>query len=377
MGWEAVAGAAAPIVGGIIGDQLSQGDKKRALDAQKAALAAIQGVPLSEYDTSLPETPVYEMPDDINYQQYQSAGELTPQQIATVNLGPSEMGNVYVDPRLKEAQLQSLRTMQELGQSGGMTMADKAQLAGIQAQSAGEQRGAREALLQNMRQRGVSGSGLELAAMLEGQQGAANQASMQGLNVAGMAQQRALEAMQGAGQLGGQMSAQDFQQQSDVAAAKDAISRFNAQNSQQVGTQNTGILNNAQAANLAARQSLMNQNTGLSNEQMLKNIDIANNRNQVRGDQYQASFAPIAYKNDLKSQTFGQGMQKATGVAGQQQALGNAYANKAQQTAQMFSGIGQGVGQGAAAYGQSNNAQAQQDWQTKQNELDRKAYGTK
>ncbi len=55
--------------------------------------------------------------------------------------------------------------------------------------------------------------------------------------------------MQG-GQLGGQMRSQDFGEQSSKAQAQDAISRFNAANSQSVQGQNVATKNTAQAANL-------------------------------------------------------------------------------------------------------------------------------
>lgn len=349
--WGAVASMAAPIVGGVIGNQQAQGARNEQEELQRQALQTMQNVKLPEYDTNLPDTPTYERPQYVDFGQYESAGQLTPETLQTISQGPSEMGNVYVDPRLKEAQMQSLRRLQEVG-GEGLTATDRARLAESQGQIAGESRGNRERILQSMRERGVSGSGLELAAMLEGQQASANRAAQSGLEIEGMAQQRALQAMQGAGQLGGQMGAQEFGQQADIAQAKDAINRFNAANSQDIMARNAAIRNSAQASNLQARQGLMNSNVDLRNQQQTTNLGVTGQRNQTAANQYAANMSPIEYKNQLQNQGFSAGMQKAGGVsAGQQAQAAQAGAN-ADRTAAMWSSIGQGAGQGAAAYSQ-------------------------
>ena len=70
-------------------------------------------------------------------------------------------------------------------------------------------------------------------AQLMANQNAANQNNQSGLEVAGMAQNRALQAGQAAGQLGSQMEGQQYAQQAQRAAAQDAIAQFNARNALQ------------------------------------------------------------------------------------------------------------------------------------------------
>lgn len=70
--------------------------------------------------------------------------------------------------------------------------------------------------------------------------------------------------MQG-GNLGGTMRAQDFSEDSAKAQAKDAISKFNAANTQNVQASNIADRNQAQATNLQNKQTIAAQNVTLRN----------------------------------------------------------------------------------------------------------------
>lgn len=223
---------------------------------------------------------------------------------ATALQGNTAMDGISTDPRLRDAQMGALSQLQQLASSGGMTAADKANLAQIQANAAQAAQGQRAAILQNAAQKGMSGSGMQLLAQLQATQGDVNNASQQDLGIAGQAQQRALDAMMQSGQLGGSIQQQDFNQQSQVAAAQDAISRFNASNTNAMNQYNagqgnemnryngnnalntniynnnmaydankynTGAVNQAQYYDTGARQNVSNANTGLSNQQEMTN----------------------------------------------------------------------------------------------------------
>jgi hypothetical protein len=311
----AIGAVAAPVVGGIIGNSAAQADKDRAAAARAAALAAFQGisVPAAEQQA-------------IQLQREQSAGTLTPQQEALYQQGPSAMNGVAVDPRLKTAQLQALSSLQNIGNSGGMNLQDQANMQNLIGQQNQNNRSQQDSIMQNMSMRGMGGSGMQLAAQLSAQKKGATNANAQGTNIAAQAQQRALQALQSAGTQAGQMSAQDFGQQSQVASANDIINRFNSQNQQSVSNANTQAQNSAQASNLQNAQNISNANTGLANQQQIQN-------------------------KGLVQQNFNNQMAKAGGLAGQYNSTANADQAQAGQTAAMWSGIGSGVGQGFAAYG--------------------------
>jgi hypothetical protein len=194
------------------------------------------------------------------------------------------MNNISTDPRLKEAQLRALGSFEDIAESGGMNLTDKANLSKIQADNAAAERGSREAIMQNMRSRGVSGSGLELAAALDNQQASAQRNSQQGLDVAAAAERRALEAIMNAGTLGGQMQNQEFNQKAQIAQANDAINRFNTSNSQDVLQRNTALKNHANQYNLTNDQRIADTNVGLTNQQEMHNKGLVQGRfdNQVK-----------------------------------------------------------------------------------------------
>lgn len=79
------------------------------------------------------------------------------------------------------------------------------------------------------------------------------------------------------GQLAGSMQQNDFNRQLQKANNQDAISRFNAQNQQQVMSNNVGYKNNAQQINAQNQQNVANQNTDLNNQAQQYNLNLPNN----------------------------------------------------------------------------------------------------
>lgn len=239
-------------------------------------------------DLSLPN--VEDM--QVELEQLVQQGVITPEQAQAALVNRSAMSDVQTDPALKQAQLDALASLQDIGQ-GGMTAMDRASLNEMQNQEAARSRGAREAILQNAQARGAGGSGMEILAQLQNSQDSATRANQSGLDIAGMSQQRALEALQAAGTSAGNIRGQDFNEAAQKAQAQDAISKFNAQNQQQVNMANTTANNSAQAMNLANKQSVADQNVGLRNQQ----------------EQYNKQLVQQNYDNELKKRGGQQGVQ--------------------------------------------------------------------
>ena len=284
-----------PLVGGLFPNK----------DAEEAARKAREA--LENLGTPDPESL------KIQLQQMVSQGVLTPEQAETYFQESSAMQNITLDPRMKQAQMDALTSMQDIGQNKGLTAMDQAQLAQIASKEQAQQRGSREAILQNAQTRGMGGSGLEMMSQMQNQQDSATRQSQRDLGVAGMAQQRALDALQGAGSLGGRMQAQDFSQQAQQAQASDAINRFNASARQSTGDANTLARNQAAAANLSARQNLANQNVGLANQEQMHNKDLAQqdfeNRYRKAGGvagQYNKDSAAELAENERKQKIWGE-----------------------------------------------------------------------
>jgi hypothetical protein len=258
-------------------------------------------------------------------EEFKSAGLLTPELQKVVLQGDSGLKEIQEDARLREAQLGALTKLQQVADEGGMTLQDRARMAQIQGEVDQSDRGNREAIMQGMQRRGAGGSGQELAALLSSSQASTNRHSNEALNVQAEAQKRALDALMQSGQLGGQIRNQDWQVNSDKARAQDAINQFNTSLQNNVNSSNTDRVNQSRASNLANKQSLMNQNTQLNNQQQQYNKELIQQR----------------YKNELA---------KVDGISGVSRDLAGLDVQRGKDQAAMWGGIGQGVGQIYSSY---------------------------
>lgn len=142
-------------------------------------------------------------------------------------LPPSEAAQVRSDPRYKQVQEEGLTELKRVSDSGGITLEDQAvlnkslRLAG-QQESAGFER-----INQQQRARGTANSGNALAMQLANNQASAERAQEAGMQTAGMAQRRAMEAIMGRANQAGQMRNTDFAEQMRGAEAADLRSRYN------------------------------------------------------------------------------------------------------------------------------------------------------
>lgn len=209
-------------------------------------------------------------------------GELQQSEYSDIN---SEFDNVSSDPRLKDAQMSALRSMQDVANNGGMNAEDKANLARIQSEASQADRGRRDAIMQNMQARGMGGAGTELLAQLQSSQAATDRQAQQGLDVAGMAQRRALEAMMNQGNMAGNIRGQDFGEASQKASAADAIAKFNASNSlanqqfnigNDINKQQTNMqaVNQGNQFNIQGKQGVASANVDNTNKAQVQNNDV-------------------------------------------------------------------------------------------------------
>lgn len=305
------------LIGGAIGvaSLLNQQSQQKAqMDAMNRAQEIINQVPLPVLKEYYPEL-------------YQQVVTLVPEAEQAVTLGQTSMTGITTDPALKQAQMNALLKLQDVGATG-MSATDQARLAQIQTEQQAALRGEQGAIQQNLATRGMGGGMSEMVAKQIAAQGAANRMSQQGLDVKAQAEQRALQALMQSGQLGGQMQQQDFSQQAQVAAAKDAIAKFNAQNLQQVGSANVGARNLAQQQNAQMAQQAAQQSVAEKNKAQMYNLGLAQQN----------------YQNQLA---------KATG---QTQGLSNIAQTQAQQAAAQNQMIGGLLQTGAMYYGGQNKA---------------------
>lgn len=279
----------------------------------------------SDYFSSLELPNISDM--EIELQRLVQQGVITPEEAQAELVGRSEMNDITLDPTLKKAQMDALAGLQEISDSGGLTASDRADFARIENEENAAARGGREAIIQNAQSRGLGGSGFELMSNLQNEQDAVTRKSQRDLDVAGIAKDRALQALMQAGELGGKIESADFARKADIAGANDAIAKFNAQNKQTVGMANVQAKNNAQMQNLAEKQRVADSNAALQAEQ----------------EKYNKNLIQQNYENELK---------KRSGRAGIAQSnaenAGKDSQNRADANNQLIGGL---IGAGASVYG--------------------------
>lgn len=304
MPWLA---ALAPMIGGAIGTAAASGDQSQAQAAYQSALNQMLGV----------TTPTISQ-QQVNLQNYQNAGQLTPAMMQAAQTGPNAYNNISVDPRLQTAQMTALSQMGNLA-NGGLNAQDIAALNNIRNQSAAQATSMNKGVMANMAARGMAGGGAQLASELANNQQAANMAGNASLNVGGQAASRALDALSGYGGMASNIQAQQFNQGAQKAQAQNALAQFNASMKNNANQYNTQAQNQSNLYNMQNQQNVLNANTGVANEQQLHNKGL-----------YQQNF------NDQ--------MQKAYGSAGQYGNMGTYFGNQANSTRAAFGSAGQGAG---------------------------------
>jgi hypothetical protein len=219
------------------------------------------------------------------------------QQLVLQSLPETELAKIQEDPQYKEQILEADNALENVIDSGGITLADKAALNQMLNRVSQQEAAGRGAITNEMQARGTLDSGAQLAMQLANQQNSANRGAEAGEALAGQAQMRAYNAILDRAKLAGQSSDRDWQRKSQVAAAKDAIAR-----------------GNAEIANTAAK-----------------------------------------YNNMLPQQNFANQLAIAQGQAGVNAPLANFYQQQGRDTQNMWTGVGEGAGQAVAAsqYGKS------------------------
>lgn len=324
MSWLAVGAAAAPIVGGLVGNLMGQGDRNKAKAAMKQAMAELEAV---GYPPDLSK--------EIIFKQFEQVGILTPELEEDLQLAQSEFSMIKEDANLRNTQLEALNKFKQQA-TGGIAGDERAAMNEILQKQRQEQQAAQQNILADAQRRGQSGGGNSLIAQLQATQSAAGQASNQGMDLMSLLAQRVRQGTQDMSGAAQNVRTQDYNVASDKANAIDARNQFLYNNSMARQNRNVDRNNNAQSDNLQNEQRVQDANTNLANNESLR-------QNQAQRDYYTDKLSLATAKANA-----------ATGQA-------NYYQGQAQNTANMGAQIGAGVGQGVAGYAQGQQSQANAD----------------
>ncbi len=251
-------------------------------------------------------------------QQFVQTGTLTPTLQQAVKPVDTQLTKIQTDPALKGARMKALSSLEQQGYGGEQVQDRAAREEGL-IDSGSKSRGEQQAVTSLMARRGQLGSGNELAARLSNAQADSDRNAKIALDTEAQRRQRALAATASAGDLAGNIQNQSFNQQAQVAAAQDAINRFNTQNQQSVQAQNAAALTDASRYNLGLQQDIANKNTALSNEQQI-------------------------YNKNVNQQNFENQATKAAGVSGQNNLAANQAIQFGQATGNTLAGVASGIG---------------------------------
>lgn len=237
-------------------------------------------------------------------------------------LGASGMENISTDPNLRQNQMDVLAQLKQLSQEG-MGIEDRIAFDQMMGENAAQQQSRQRAIESDMAQRGMLDSGVAAAMQMQAQQQANQDALKRTQALAQQSQQGRMQALSQLANQSGQLENLDWNRQSDVARAGDAVQQFNA-----------NVRNQANQFNLQNKQNIANQ--------------VANTANQQE-----------IYNKGLAQQKFQNQMTKAGMQTGQNTNFGNQQAQNTltagQGQAQMYSGIGAGLGNIVTGIGQNKN----------------------
>lgn len=308
------AAVAAPVVGGIMGSISASSGRKAAAAAAAAALAELNKIGLPP-----------DLSKQIILEKFQSQGVLTPELEQDINLQASQVAQIKEDPSLRANQMDVLSTLGQVSR-GGLRAEDRAAYNELRQATQRDSEAKRQQILQQMQARGMGGSGNELMTQLQSAQAAEDAQSAGADRLAAQASQNALAALAQRAQQAGSMRGQDFNVNQARALAEDDRNKFLFQNSVARQRANVSAQNEAQRANLSNAQRLSDENASQSNRESLRQV-------QAKRDYYQDQMSLATAKaNALNNQA-------------------TVAQNNANSQANMWSGLGNSVGQGFAAYG--------------------------
>ena len=211
--------------------------------------------------------------------------------------------NISVDPSVLSAQNRALDELINLSESKGLDAIDKQALQEIVDTENRNLKGQQDAIMQDAMQRGIYGSGLEMAQRLQAAQSSANRMNNQDMDVMAQAQQRALEALSNYGNLASNIRNQDYNEQAQRAAAQNAINQYNVSN-----------MSETNKGNVDSRNQTSRANTDIYNKQQDSNVQSAkdiygNDERQValKTGQYNTNMANTKDREDSLNKLLGTG----------------------------------------------------------------------
>jgi len=336
---------AASILGGVFGNLFGGGERAKAEQALQEAEQYIKELNLP-LDQARP----------IIIEKLKSAGVWKPELEQHIDAGISKVSQIQEDPALRQKQKATLDALQGIADTG-MTATGRAEFNKARAMAQQDQQAKIQQVLQQAQMRGQAGSGAELAAQLSSAQAGAQGEAEAADRIAAQQEQAKMAAIGQLSQAAGALRGQDFSVEQAKASAEDAFKMFDVQNQMAQQARNVAAKNEALKYDVMNNQRIMDSNTQMGNQEL-----------QRQRQAEQSDFNNKVMMAQLKAGAAGQRAQQ--------------HSQNAQNTAQGWANIGQGVSAGLGAINnqmnadkaltqQQTNFDKQFDFQKKQSEADR------
>lgn len=242
---------AAIAAGEVISEQLNNMSANKRIDKENERIDdAVNSLIYNPYDFYT------------NYSMYEN-----PEEYVTYLQEGNAYDNIAIDPNTLYAQNKALDELINLSEAKGLNTIDQQALQEIVNEENRNLQGQNQAIIQDAMQRGVYGSGLEMAQRLQAAQSGANRMSNRDMDVMSQAQQRALDALSSYGNLASNMRGQDYNEQAQKAAAANAINQFNVNQ-----------MTNANRGNVDNRNQVSRLNTETQHKQQDSNVRAAGDK---------------------------------------------------------------------------------------------------
>lgn len=286
-----IAAGAGLVLGGIVGLGAGQNTKRARVNLENT---------IAEYMNQLQNLDMPRYEDlKLSLERYARGEPLTMEQITALQELDSEVSKIAYDKTAKQTQLDALAALKARSR-GGLTLQDKADLLNAQREIDRQQSGVQKSIVQNMQARGVAGSGVELAQRMAAQQQGAQLASQNALNVAGNAQNRAMQALTESSRLAGDIGDRQLGMDKMRANALDEMRRRNLERKQAAMQFNVSGKNLANQANWQRTNTVADKNVDIGNTEQARNKDLLwqdyeNQKNRL-AEIYTGQFGKIGEK---------------------------------------------------------------------------------
>jgi hypothetical protein len=271
--WGAAIGGGLGLIAGLSGAAQAEGDRSRSLQLSEEAYRNLANLSAPDIEKL-----------KVHLEGYKSAGQIAPETEQALLLSSKDaLQDIQLDPKLRQAKLQQLESLQQLGQAG-LTQSELFEMNRMRQQVESDAQARTKQMLEQQQARGVGSSESALAARLINSQASANRQAQATQDLAGQAFNRALQAKSQAADLAGNIENVDYSRQANLAQNLNQREIQNLQQRASAQQRNIDRFNRAQEANLASTQGIMSANVDVRNKEALASANAEQQRfeNEMR-----------------------------------------------------------------------------------------------